>query len=145
MKIHSILIYSNCMVLLKFEKVITLGCFKHFTDSSYFLRRMIINIGTNQIQKPLYSLSFLSTGLSRALVQIRNWISAHFRILLQLQSKIYIPWGMGTSKNGREWRQSTPENLTALQEAFAAASLGSHNCMRRQIHARAAVLSGEVW
>lgn len=49
MKTHSILIYSNCMVFLKFEKVITQGDFKHFTDSSYFLRKIIINIGTNQI------------------------------------------------------------------------------------------------
>lgn len=47
MKTHSILIYSNCMVFLKFEKVITLGGFKHFTGSSYFLRKIIINIGTN--------------------------------------------------------------------------------------------------
>lgn len=48
-KTHNILIYSNFMVFPKFENIIALRGSKHFTDGSYFQRKIIIKIGSNPI------------------------------------------------------------------------------------------------
>lgn len=49
MKAHSNLIYSNCIVILKFGKVITLRSSKRFTDLLIFEAKIVIKISTNWI------------------------------------------------------------------------------------------------